>query len=378
MSAAHLKNLEAAYASAESTLKANKMLPKAPAGFSKTDSDLIDNLFLGIENNKGINNVLITSFVEKSVNPKQDIRIHQSKMKNGYSGRTLDTKVVVPFLKSKRLLTMVESGWLTRSLEQNDEYDKDYQGAIKPQSTKETFLEILDRIQTKGVDPKLYLNYYFQKLIVLRESKTVVITPISAASKLNIRSIIEMLERHIAASTGAGKSKLPVLAIFAAVEVLMNELSRYSDKVLKPLESHTSPDARSSAVGDVQIDDNAGNPYEGYEIKLDKDISYEMILDAYEKVKATTTGRYFILSTGSIDCLDDEAVQELLQTITDEHGCEVLVQDIWATLSGHLAAMSSVNPFIETYSRLIQDDEELKVNHKEAWNQIIIDSNYPH
>ena len=41
-------------------------------------------------------------------------------MEGGYSGRSFDTKYITPFLKQKRFLgAMKESGWLTRSLEQN-------------------------------------------------------------------------------------------------------------------------------------------------------------------------------------------------------------------------------------------------------------------
>lgn len=99
---------------------------------------------------RGVFTVLATSLVYKSLYPKQDVRLHQANMKDGYSGRSFDTKYVTPFLKSKRFYgAMKESGWLTRGLEQNLHFDKDYPGKISNKKVKQSFLEILDRARKK-------------------------------------------------------------------------------------------------------------------------------------------------------------------------------------------------------------------------------------
>ena len=51
------------------------------------------------EKARGVLTVLITSLVKKITDPSQDIRLHQSKMQGGYSGRTFDSKYITPFLK---------------------------------------------------------------------------------------------------------------------------------------------------------------------------------------------------------------------------------------------------------------------------------------
>ncbi len=89
---------------------------------------------------KGVYTVLITSLVYKSNYPNQDIRFHQANMDNGYSGRSFDTKFITPFLKQKQFLgAMKESGWLTRSLEQNLPYTLDYPGKISNIAVKKRF-----------------------------------------------------------------------------------------------------------------------------------------------------------------------------------------------------------------------------------------------
>lgn len=67
---------------------------------------------------KSVYTVLITLLVHKTLHPEQDIRYHQSNMKGGFSGRTIDTQHITPTLKELGLPAMAESGWLTRSLEQ--------------------------------------------------------------------------------------------------------------------------------------------------------------------------------------------------------------------------------------------------------------------
>src|SRR4030042_1055163 len=88
------------------------------------------------ESGKGVLTVIITSLVHKLYNPMQDIRRHQDNMNGGYSGRGIDTKHITPFMKQMRFPAMSESGWLTRSLEQNLPYDLSYPGKITPKELK--------------------------------------------------------------------------------------------------------------------------------------------------------------------------------------------------------------------------------------------------
>ena len=82
------------------------------------EQDELDCIKTIVENaytQKGVWTVLITLLFYKTLNPKQDIRQHKSELKNGFSGRTFDTKIVTPTLRKLKLPAMAESGWLTRS-----------------------------------------------------------------------------------------------------------------------------------------------------------------------------------------------------------------------------------------------------------------------
>lgn len=98
---------------------------------------LVDN----IENQKSVVAVTITSLLKKIVSPKQDIRLHREEFEGGYSGRSLDTNVVTPWLKEHfPRFAPKESGWLTRSIEQPRPFTMDFPGKIRNKDVKNAFL----------------------------------------------------------------------------------------------------------------------------------------------------------------------------------------------------------------------------------------------
>ncbi len=52
-----------------------------------------------IGSNKSLVSALITSFVKKIIDKKQDIRLHRTDFDGGYSARSLDTSFTSPFFK---------------------------------------------------------------------------------------------------------------------------------------------------------------------------------------------------------------------------------------------------------------------------------------
>jgi DNA (cytosine-5)-methyltransferase 1 len=61
--------------------------------------DFIKSIGEKINTQKGVFTVLVTLITHKIIDPKQDIRKHQSSMKDGFSGRSIDTVHITPTLK---------------------------------------------------------------------------------------------------------------------------------------------------------------------------------------------------------------------------------------------------------------------------------------
>lgn len=328
-------------------------------------------------NFKGVYTVLFTSLTYKSLNPAQDVRRHQTnEMKNGYSGRTFDTKNITPFLKKKKFLgAMKESGWLTRSLEQNLPYDLKYPGKINNKAVKEAFLNILNCIEVTDIDPRDILLVLIKGSLIIKAQQVVVlVNPITSESNTSIEQIIEMLHKHFYFKfKSRGASILPVIALYSVYECIIKELKRFDGKYLSKLESHTSSDRRSSgATGDIVIkcvDDDS--LYEVIEVKFDIPIDSIMISDAYEKFKTAQIQRYYVLSTSEIDKNEEVEINQLISDISAEHGCQVIVNGVLKTLKYYLRLLDNTDLFLKCYLNNLQNNEEINYEHKIAWNTIV-------
>ena len=60
-----------------------------------------------------------------------------------------------------------------------------------------------------------------------------------------------------------------------------------------------------------------------------------------------------------------------IDSIANNHGCQVIINGILPTLKYYLRLITSLEQFIENYSLLVEKDKELKAVHKIRWNQII-------
>jgi DNA (cytosine-5)-methyltransferase 1 len=320
------------------------------------------------ESAKAVITVILTSSVYKILNPIQDIRNHQTSIPNGYSGRTFDSKYITPFLKSVKFPSMAESGWLTRSLEQKVPYDSNYSGAIRPESLKVAFLKTIDFIE-KGENIDKVLSFLFQGLIIQRNAQQI---DLAKPHNLPIATIIDLLTRHFDSKYSAeGASRLPVLALYAAYQCLINETKRFEGKVLLPMESHTSADSRSGRIGDIDIVDEKGKAFEAVEVKHGIPITAQLVKDAFEKFKTTQVTRYYLLSTANIDTSSKDEIEKDIDRIKNIHGCYVIANGLIPSLKYYLRLLSDTSEFIENYVNLIEIDTALKYEHKKEWNNII-------
>lgn len=321
---------------------------------------------------KAVYTVFVTLAIYKLLNPKQDIRYHQSHMPNGFSGRTIDTKYITPTLKELGLPSMNESGWLTRSLEQPFPFTLDFQGKIRNTKVKEAFLYLIDTIQKNPKITKNIMLYLLYLLIEEKKKNEVKIIKLSNPDKLQISEIIDMLSKHFFynyhTSNGA---KLPVIAFYAIYKSLLTDMKRYKNCKLKDLGFHTTCDATSKSSGDIEIYSDKSILKETLEIKFEKEIDCNIVRVAREKIIKYNPTRYYILSTKPIKSEDKEIIDKIVKDLRIKHGCQLIINGVIPSLKYYLRLISSLEFFMSTYSQLIEADNELKPIHKEKWNEII-------
>lgn len=357
--------LEKAFVEAMETVGSDDFIK---SNLNENISNYLQEILDRSESAKAVLTVIITSLVYKIQNPEQNIKNHQTSIENGYSGRTFDTKYITPFLKSVKFPAMAESGWLTRSLEQKVPYDTNYSGAIRPTSLKIAFLETIDFIQNGNLLDDV-LSFIFQGLIIQRNSQQI---DLAKPLNLPIATIVDLLSKHFDTKYSAeGASRLPVLALYAAYQCLINETKRFQGKNLLPMESHTSADSRSGRIGDIDIVDEKQRAFEAVEVKHGIAITAQLVKDAFEKFKTTQVNRYYLLSTADIDISQQAEIDQEIERIKNIHGCHVIANGLTHSLKYYLRLLSDTSEFIENYVSLVENDTALKFEHKKQWNTII-------
>ncbi|MGZ9800210.1 DNA cytosine methyltransferase [Mycoplasma sp. AC1221] len=326
------------------------------------------------EGYKGVFTVLVTSLVYKILHPHQHIRLHQANMKNGYSGRSFDAKYITPFLKQKQFLgAMKESGWTTRTLEQNFAYNLDYPGKISNIDIKNAFLSILYDVQELNIDPRLYLKSLFALSIKQKEIKSVnILNPFTNKTQITIDDIINLLNQHFYYNyKSRGASILPVIALYSIYQCILKENHRYKDKILNPLSSHYSSDKSSKNVADIIIKNKDGSLFEAIEVKFNIKANDILLADSYIKFKNTSIQRFYLLSTVKQD--ETERINQLINKIKLEHGCQVVVNGVLESIKYYLRLLHNTENFIENYINNMKENNEINSEHKIAWNHIIND-----
>jgi DNA (cytosine-5)-methyltransferase 1 len=328
------------------------------------------------ESQKGVLGVVLTSTAYKIFDPSQDIRKHQEHMDGGYSGRTFDTKYVTPFLKRRfPHFAMAESAWLTRSLEQPRPYDRSYPGNIRNQELKAAFLNILELLQTKrNLAPKILVALMALMLDASAEDE-VLLARVDVSSDLTIARIIDAASQHIRYDYSVvGTARLPVVAIYSVYNLLMSDVKKYEGKILAPLESHTSPDSRSKALGDIEVKNSDGSCFEAIEIKHNKPITADTIGIAYRKIKPTSINRYYILTTNEPNFDNYDSVAREIEKYKKIHPCEIVVNGVIPSLKYYMRMVSHPQRFVDEYTKWLEFEfkraSAIKKEHLRVWQEI--------
>lgn len=329
------------------------------------------------EASKGVLTVVITSIVHKILDPAQDVRYHQDSMPAGYAGRTFDTKYVTPFIfQHFQRFAMRESGWLTRSLEQPHPYTLDYSGHIRNKPVKRAFLNTIDRVERDPALAALLLPAIFRLLLDQMPQGDQFPAMVDSDTPPSIIRIIRAVKQHFFYSyTQAGAARLPVLAIYAVYQLIVEDIKRYKGKSLDVLLSHTTADLRSKSLGDIQVLNSDGSVFEAIEVKHLKPIDAGMIRVAFDKFKGSSTiDRYYLLTTNEPNLKDEDAVMSAIDSFRPRHPCQIVVNGILPSLKYYLRLVEQPSKFLESYSRLIEQESKqgrIKSQHAQTWNEIL-------
>lgn len=332
-----IANFDKAYALAESEF--NKDKKKQPAfvaqhlnaGFIKALGEMADNCEKATA---GYLNLLTGIAVKTVLRDKVDVRYPQVQTQNqtdkpaGFNLRGLSENEIYNWMETHSF-PGAKSGWQTRTFERPKPYTLDYAENIS--YIKEPFLACYDYLEknTSDCDPFYALAFLLWRRIVLRDSSNIKL------SKPNVKDVLQITDifnQHFFYDyhDKKGASRLPVLALTAMYEVLLEELDRYKGKKLNPLESHSAADSQTGAVGDIEIVNPDGTVFEGVEVKHNIVISEAIMDSVKQKISGNRIDRYYVLTTHSHHD-PSQAIQDKAAEITKLLGCQVIVNGVLPT-----------------------------------------------
>ena len=336
----------------------------------RTILDACETIVNNKPHNKYIFSIVIAACLKKIISTDQDIRIAQDNMSGGYSNRSFDQRIITPFLKRYGYTHCEASGLESgRNLERPIPWNLDYPCNPRGQGNRESFLGMLHYVQEENGDAETVIKYllFFDKS--KRSSQKSAIVP---PREYQISKIMYIFTRHFNESSGQGKSRLPVLALYAIYQELMSQLSRYQGMALLPLERHTTADLRSGSIGDIQVNKD-DEPFEGVEVKSDKPITAAMVNELNRKLEDKPASRYYILSTNNPQVLneDAESVHKAVERTESQTGCQIIVNGLIKTLWYYLRLLKDPSIVLTNYQELLETDGDVQQALREKWNEIV-------
>lgn len=350
--------------------------------FSKEITNSVDLFIANIESDKSLVQLIITSLIKKIATPTQDIRLHQVKFENGYSARVLDTKVTTPFFKKYfSKYANKETAFLTKATraELIWNFEEGLRLPLRRKALVEPFIAFIDKIQNVRIDLNDCLVYILAKLYLLNLANQNVsddtVESADFSDVININVVIKMLELHFKSRLS---SRLPVIAIYSAYQQLFKNIKRFDNKVLLPLNVHTSSDKHG--FGDIEIRNSNDTPFEVVEIKHNVAIDRNLILDIIKKSENTTIERYYVLTTykGSfLNAEEEEYINKLILKIKKERNLEIIANGIIPSLKYYLRFIEDYHEFIKSYTDTLtldyQNSTEVRDSHLTIWQDILSD-----
>jgi hypothetical protein len=304
----------------------------------------------------------VASIVAKLVHPTWDTRKHQAQIGGEFSLRSIDHNHVSSPLFKKGLYDTATEFALTRSFEKAEPYDKSYTGNITPLCCKDSFLKLMEIINTTATT-KLLEEMLVYVILFLKERKgkhdALKDSILESSKDLRLSDVAYALEQ-INKLGAAGQSVVPVIAVHALVTIVQPYL--WPSMTVKPLKEHTAPDGHTASYGDVEGFNPSKIPVMAIEVKHKIKVD-DIIITTFNKKTATSDIRLkYILTTATIPKYNAQN-NVAVQTVTD------FITTYLQLTMYHTASICTA--FINKLLKCVLSHTNLSLSNKEAIHTIL-------
>jgi DNA (cytosine-5)-methyltransferase 1 len=356
---------------------ATKQTEIIPYASEKLDAEFIEALAQMHSNcskaTTGFTNIITGLSIKAAMGNCVDIRYHQTQIQDqtnrpaGFNFRGISENIIYFWLSTHEFVC-AKSGWQTRTFERPKPYMLDYDENID--DIKEAFLQCYDQVENNSQDPLAALAFLFWRQLQLREASRIDIAIPNISDVLQIAHYFE-LHFGYRYKESKGASRLPVLALYAIYQVIIDEVARYNGKVLRPLEAHSAADARTGALGDIEVLNKDDSVFESLEIKHEIPITRETIETVKKKIRGSRVDRYYILTTHNLHDPSPDIANEI-EIVKRSLGTQLIANGVVPTIKYYLRLLSNPSTVFAKYADLLSSDSTIAFEHKDIWNQIAI------
>lgn len=369
-----ISKLDEAYAMAEAFYmdKVNALTPFAEEHLSQTFINALEDIARQCEKaSSGYLNIITSLAIKAVYGESVDIRYHQIQIQHltdkraGFNFRGVSEKIIYPWMEAHEFHG-AKSGWQTRTFERPKPYLLSYDENIG--SIKQSFLTIYDEAEKNPQNAINALALLMLRRIELRESYHITLAIPNIQDVLQIARLFQAhFFYHYKDSKGA--SRLPVLALYAVYKVLIKELHRYDTKQLKSLEAHSAADSQTGSIGDIEILNEDGTPFEAVEVKHNIHINKAIVDSSKQKIRSSRVDRYYILTTSQQHEPTKEVLNEA-ENVKRLLGTQMIVNGVIPTIRYYLRLLSNPSVVIAEYVNLLKTDNAISFEHRDTWNKI--------
>lgn len=297
--------------------------------------NILDRLVRSITSDSGRALVALTilQLCIKSIEPKQNIRLHKGSRKegkdvfswsDGVSMRVLGKKYIVPVLRKHELLKLNADGFMmTRSLAENYPYSEVYKAKIK--GARFEWIQFVEAVERDEMATEVALQYILSQLLnqaeefqslsekVIRETQL-----FSSQIYFNRQVASEFIFEHINQSDYA--ARLMEIAMHSLMQAMEN-YNIFSDRVLQLLSQMRSANKKHKNIGDIELLEN-DEIIESWDAKYGKAYLRDEIEELSEKLEQHPQ----IQLVGLVTSMDIDRVEELqsrCEEIEDMYGIKL-------------------------------------------------------
>ncbi len=287
---------------------------------------------------------------------------------HSFSGRTYDERFLPTLIAAQRLPLNSSTAFLTPTLRNINVPLRSvtpFEG--RPREVYRDAARVLEGLQDHSATAEDVLAFMLRELLVMRDEREKALSAALSGlpaepQNLSSEDVLTLLEQHLRSRNA---SRLPVLLVTA----LYRTLGSLAGEVALNLGAHNAADARTGALGDVEIEllTAPGVPATVYEVKA-RAVSVTDLQIAAAKVAAVAArpSNYLFVTTHPID----REVTEFARTLHSQTGVEFAVLDA-LSFARHLLHFFHRKRLgiLDAYQELLlaEPSSAVRPELKEAW-----------